>query len=74
MRLRPAGSISKRFGGVCVLKGAGTVILQGEQRWVIDALAIPEWRQVDAGDVLTGVVAGLLAQGLSLADSAVAEH
>ena len=70
-RYAAATSISKRFGGVCVLKGAGTVVAQGEQRWVIDA-GNPGMAAGGSGDVLTGVVAGLLAQGLSLADSAVA--
>ena len=53
------------------MKGAGTVVAQGEQRWVIDA-GNPGMAAGGSGDVLTGVVAGLLAQGLSLADSAVA--
>ena len=70
-RYAAATSIAKRFGGVCVLKGAGTVVAQGEQRWVVDA-GNPGMAAGGSGDVLTGVVAGLLAQGLNLADSAVA--
>ncbi|MGQ0656616.1 MAG: NAD(P)H-hydrate dehydratase [Chromatiales bacterium] len=69
-RYAAARAIQGRYGGVCVLKGAGTVIAgTGEQLSVCDA-GNPGMGSGGMGDVLTGVIAGLLAQGLSLDDAA----
>jgi ADP-dependent NAD(P)H-hydrate dehydratase / NAD(P)H-hydrate epimerase len=53
------------FGGVCVLKGAGTLIasLYDGVVYVCD-LGNPGMASGGMGDVLTGVIAGLRAQGL----------
>lgn len=63
--------IQRRFGGVAVLKGAGTLVCgpQGRTVTLIDA-GNPGMASGGMGDVLTGVVAGLVAQGLSLIDAA----
>jgi len=59
------------YGGVCVLKGAGTLVAS-----LYDgAVAVcdrgnPGMASGGMGDVLTGVIAGLRAQGLSSADAA----
>jgi len=64
-RLRAAAELVRRYAGVCVLKGAGTLIAAGEDapRLCVDggpALAVP-----GSGDVLTGAIAGLRAQGMT---------
>ena len=59
-----------RYGGVTVLKGAGTLIASGEPTPTISTAGNPGMAAAGMGDVLTGVIAALLAQGLSLIDAA----
>ncbi|MFQ5544371.1 MAG: NAD(P)H-hydrate dehydratase, partial [Acidiferrobacterales bacterium] len=64
-------SLAERFGGVIVLKGAGTLIAKsgGRDVWLCDA-GNPGMASGGMGDVLTGIIAALLAQGLSRLDAA----
>ncbi len=57
-------ALRERYGGVCVLKGAGTLI-RSERRTAVCAAGNPGMASGGMGDVLTGVIAGLRAQGLS---------
>ncbi|GLT17841.1 bifunctional NAD(P)H-hydrate repair enzyme Nnr [Vibrio zhanjiangensis] len=59
-----------RYGGVIVLKGAGTLIFDGKHTYVCNA-GNPGMATAGMGDVLTGVIVGLLAQGESLVSAAV---
>lgn len=68
-RFKAAERLQHKYGGVVVLKGAGTLIHDGRQCWVCSA-GNPGMASGGMGDVLTGVIAGLLAQGLSLAQAA----
>ncbi len=71
---RPAAArmLSERFGNVVVLKGAGTLVAQcGALRGICTA-GNPGLATAGSGDVLTGVVAGLLARGFELAEAAEA--
>lgn len=61
--------LQARYGGVVVLKGAGTLIYDGESLDVCRS-GNPGMASGGMGDVLTGVIAALVAQGLSLATSA----
>jgi hydroxyethylthiazole kinase-like uncharacterized protein yjeF len=63
-RFAAAETIAKRFQGICVLKGAGTVISDGNECFVSDRGG-PELASPGTGDVLTGIIAALLGQGLS---------
>ena len=55
---------------VVVLKGAYTVVAASDGRARISQVANPGLASAGTGDVLTGVIAGLVAQGLSLFDAA----
>jgi len=61
-----------RYGGTAVLKGAGTLICQGIQPIALCDVGNPGMAVGGMGDVLTGVIAGLVAQGLSPWQAAVA--
>lgn len=70
-RFAAARAIAKRYGGVCVLKGSGTLIASadGEPIGLCDR-GNPGMASAGMGDVLTGVIAALRAQGLSPRDAA----
>lgn len=58
------------YGGVCMLKGSGTLIVaDGAEPWLCDR-GTPALASGGSGDVLTGMIVALLAQGLALLDAA----
>jgi len=65
---RPAAleALAARYGGVAVLKGAGTLISATSGKPFVCIAGNPGMAAAGMGDVLTGVIAGLIAQGLSL--------
>ena len=70
-RFAAARAIRERHGGVCVLKGAGTIVDAGPPHRVGVCLnGNPGMATGGTGDVLTGVIAGLAAQGAGPADAA----
>ena len=69
-RLAAVQKLQHKFGGVCVLKGSGTLIAtSGEMLRVCDA-GNSGMASGGMGDVLSGIIGGLLAQGLSLFNAA----
>lgn len=60
-RMAACAAIAQRLGCVVVLKGAGTVVSDGLRAWVCDA-GHPCLATGGTGDVLAGVIAGLIAQ------------
>ncbi|HEY8036554.1 MAG TPA: NAD(P)H-hydrate dehydratase [Methylobacter sp.] len=62
-------SLQAKYGGVVILKGAGTLIAS-EYQLAVSNTGNPGMASGGMGDVLTGVIAGLVAQGLSLQDAA----
>jgi ADP-dependent NAD(P)H-hydrate dehydratase / NAD(P)H-hydrate epimerase len=70
-RFGAAQTLAARFGAVVVLKGPGSIVAdEGRPSAVIDA-GNPGMAVGGMGDVLTGVIAGMLAQGLDPWDAAV---
>lgn len=71
-RLAAVRSLAERYGGVILLKGAGTLVRGASgQAWVCDA-GNPGMATAGMGDVLTGVIAGVAAQCRDLELAAVA--
>jgi hydroxyethylthiazole kinase-like uncharacterized protein yjeF len=61
-RVASARAIAERFGAVCVLKGARTVIAAPDGRLAINPTGNPGLGTGGTGDVLTGCVAAALAR------------
>lgn len=68
-RLVRVQALQQKFGGVCVLKGSGTLVAC-EDRVSVCTAGNPGMASGGMGDVLTGIISGLLAQGLGLNDAA----
>lgn len=60
-RGRAASTLAQRLGCVVVLKGSNTVVSDGLREWTSEATN-PALATAGTGDVLTGVIAGLVAQ------------
>jgi NAD(P)H-hydrate epimerase len=71
-RFAAVRELQQRYGGVVVLKGAGTLVGCGDLSVAVCSAGNPGMASGGVGDVLTGVIAGLVAQGLSLKDAAYA--
>lgn len=67
-----AGEASRRWGAVVALKGAPTVTAEPEGHVYVNGSGSALLASGGSGDVLAGVVAGLLAQGATCVDAAVA--
>jgi NAD(P)H-hydrate epimerase len=68
-RVDTVKAIQKKYGGVCILKGFGSLIYDGGQLSICSA-GNPGMASGGMGDVLTGIITGLIAQKLSLYDAA----
>jgi len=68
-RFSSVKALSEKFGATVILKGNGTLIYSDGATYLCDK-GNPGMASGGMGDVLTGVVSGLLAQGFSLTDAA----
>ena len=57
--------MQQKYGGVCILKGAGSLINNGSETLVCTA-GNPGMSSGGMGDVLSGIIGALVAQGLDL--------
>ena len=65
-----AKRVASEWGKTVILKGAYTVVAASDGRCRISPVANPGLASAGTGDVLAGVIAGLLAQGLKSFDAA----
>ena len=71
-RVHAAVTIAERFNAQVVLKGCGTVVAGPDGAYSICPLGNPGMATAGSGDVLTGILVALLAQGLTCRDAAEA--
>lgn len=71
-RVEAALQLAERYTAVVVLKGCGTVIADALGRYAICPLGNPGMATAGSGDVLSGVIGAMLAQGLDAWEGALA--
>ncbi len=64
-RIESTASLARETGAIAVLKGAGTIIADKEGNNWINSTGNPGMASGGTGDVLTGIIGGLLVQGFS---------
>ena len=67
-----ASKYAQEWGHVVVLKGAFTVVASPDGRVTVIPVASPALARAGTGDILSGLIVGLRAQGLDAFDAAVA--
>ncbi len=65
-RIESALALATHLHATCVLKGAGTVCAHYDGSWFINTTGNPGLASGGTGDVLSGVIGSLIAQGLSV--------
>lgn len=71
-REETAVNFAKKYGVVCVLKGAGTVIADKDGKVLINTTGNSGMATGGSGDVLAGIVSAFLAQGANTFDASAA--
>ena len=69
-RLQAVEALQKQYGGVCVLKGAGTLVQATPELTSLCPYGNAGMASGGMGDILSGVLGALVGQGLSLAEAA----
>jgi hydroxyethylthiazole kinase-like uncharacterized protein yjeF len=71
-RMETAKEFAAKYGVITVLKGAKTIIADPDGTVYINPSGNPGMATAGTGDVLTGIIAGLIGQGVKPLDAAVA--
>jgi ADP-dependent NAD(P)H-hydrate dehydratase / NAD(P)H-hydrate epimerase len=70
-RTRIAGEYSRKWGVTLVLKGADTIIASNKGEIFLSPFSIPALATAGTGDILAGMIAGFLGQGLNSVDASI---
>ena len=70
-RFAAVAAVREKFGGTALLKGAGSLVLEAQGPIRVNRSGNPGMATGGMGDVLTGLIAGLMAQGLAPGAAAV---
>lgn len=68
-RFSAIGQLHKRYGGAVLLKGAGSLICCQQAAIGLAQVGNPGMASAGMGDVLSGVIAALIAQGMGIGDA-----
>ncbi len=71
-RINAALAAAKKFGSIIVLKGAHSIVASYDGRVFVNPTGNASMAKAGAGDVLSGIIGGLLAQKISPFSAAVA--
>ncbi len=71
VRLEKAKAFAKKFNLIICLKGANTAVILTDGQVYFNSTGNPGMATGGTGDALTGIITGLLAQGLSPQDAAI---
>lgn len=69
-RLNAVKALQEQYGGVCVLKGAGTLVADAHSLPGLCDRGNPGMASAGQGDILSGVIGGLMGQSIPLGDAA----
>lgn len=70
-KVKAARDASRQFNTIVVLKGARTIIAEPDGRAYINLTGNSGLATAGTGDILSGMIAGLAAQGMSLKDASI---
>ena len=69
-RIQCAQNLASRYQVTCVLKGAATIIASANGSWFVNTTGNPGLSSGGTGDVLSGIIGSLIAQGLTCLQAA----
>lgn len=69
-RIECAVQLTQLFNVICVLKGAGTICVQPDGTWFINSTGNVGLASAGTGDVLSGIIGSLVAQGIHAIEAA----
>ncbi|WP_232415357.1 MULTISPECIES: NAD(P)H-hydrate dehydratase [Methylotenera] len=69
-RVESAQNLAYKLKVVCVLKGAGTICADTDDAWFMNTTGNPSLATGGTGDVLSGIIGSLVAQGLNVLEAA----
>lgn len=65
-RIEAARRLAKKFNAVAVLKGCGSIVATPDGHWFVNASGNPGMAAAGMGDVLAGIIGGLIAQNMAM--------
>ena len=68
-RVAAAQRLAREYSTLCVLKGAGSIVAFADGEYCINTSGNPGQASAGQGDVLSGIIGALLAQGISAGDA-----